>query len=149
MGKGKGAASTASTMRFKVGAGAGAGTKEGTGGNPNARAICKYFAATGQCRFTPNCRFRHVYGNAGHLAFMAQEALASPGQEITVESLGGLDTMRYNSEVDAYEVNEKDELETAVNSAIICGVCDTEFKEDFKDFLEAGAPDFRRQPRAK
>ena len=148
-GKGKGSSKGGFRSGFQSFKSGGSTGKEGTGGNPHARAICKVFAANGTCQFSPNCKFRHVYGTTGHLACVASEALHNPDIEITLESLGGVDTMRYDPDMDAFEIGEESELETTVNAAILCELCDESEKNEFRDFLSAGALDFQRQPRAK
>jgi len=149
IGKGKGLGKGGFRTGFQAFKTGGLTGKEGTGGNPQARGICKFFAANGTCQFSPNCKYRHAYGTAGHLAHIAHEALRNPAQEITLDSLGGIDTMRYNSDMDAFEISEESELETVVNAAVLCELCEISEKEEFRDFLSAGAQDFQRQPRSQ
>ena len=51
--------------------------------------------------------------------------------------------------MDAFEISEESELETVVNAAVLCELCEISEKEEFRDFLSAGAQDFQRQPRSQ
>ena len=113
-------------------------TQDPTGGNPNATQICKHFAANAQCRFAPNCQYKHVYGTQGAFSHVASETFRW-GRDCTipVDSIKEAD-LEWDPEMGAYKIHPEREIEVSCNCAVATGMCDADGAEGLKEFLELG-----------
>ena len=115
--------------------------KDPSGGNPRARAICKHFAATGTCQYSPNCRFRHVYGATGALQALCDNIRHDIDAEVTVESLGGDSHLTYSAEMDAWLLDPSKEKEIVASAAVANNLADS--AEEISSWLELGEEGFQ------
>ena len=103
----------ASVPVWKQGKGAGAATVNG--GNPNAKQLCHNYAKTGRCKFSPNCRFKHVYGTVGCLSGLAQHAF-STGRAMPASAIAE-EMLTWDEEADGYCLGKDHEIDACCRMA--------------------------------
>ena len=131
--------------------GKGAGTRRWQPNGPAARQetapgqwskqLCKTFAATGQCKWGDNCRFRHVRtpkGAVGNLSLLAEQVRFEPNMPLLVDDLGGEEQFVHDPATNVFTY--KDDISLVVGGAVACGCCaDSDQGAEFKAWLEEAA----------
>jgi hypothetical protein len=115
------------------GKGGGTGIPGGNGGNPNSKLLCRSYAKDGTCRFSPTCRYKHVYGPVGCLSGLASHAeslgKALPAAYIPDEHL------TWDDSRDGYCLGKDVEIEACCRLALEADVMGPDDIADMKTFF--------------
>ena len=122
------------------------GAKGANGGNPQSNTLCRNYAKTGKCRFSPNCRFKHVYGALGCLSGVAFEA-EKAGKQLP-SSLVDDAALTWDENADGYCLGTDREVDVCCHLASEAAILEpsdiAEMKFYFSE-IDAGKPSFQGQ----
>ena len=116
----------------------------GNGGNPNSKLLCRNYAKFGNCKFSPNCRFKHVYGSVGCLSGLAAHAEAM-GRSMPAALIPD-EHLTWDDAHDGFCLGKDVEIDACCHLAMEADIMGPDDIADMKTyFLEEGFPG---QPKA-